>query len=368
MGSKWDGKTVGVDFDGVLHEHDHYVAVHGKVDTSLITELHRAGYAVAVITANNVGMVATTLRKNGVRVLADEKCQQGHWNGGKDGKLVLVTNRKVAAMMYVDDRAHRFEYGRDVKSVISELRYRYGFTSCESGKHWGPHGAAGVLPYVVVDGQVKVLLGKRSYRVSQGGTWGGFGGALEEGESPWEGAVRELGEEVTISFNAATDYHAVREVYEYRCKTCKWSYVTYLVELDGRQGVPGVVIKDKKETDLLSWVSVGSVDWYNLHPGFTSAWPVLAAYLRGQYPEETRYREPRGSSDPRTHLPYRQWWEEEEPDIFADEPDEDDPAKDQLGYDELADFLAEEYPGEFPVDPAELEQYLKDHPKLFPLT
>jgi hypothetical protein len=39
------------------------------------------------------------------------------------------------------------------------------FCPCPAGRHWGPRGAAGILPYAVArDGQVWVLLSHRSRR------------------------------------------------------------------------------------------------------------------------------------------------------------------------------------------------------------
>jgi hypothetical protein len=45
------------------------------------------------------------------------------------------------------------------------------FSPCPAGRHWGPRGAAGILPCAVArDGQAWVLLSHRSPHVQRGGT------------------------------------------------------------------------------------------------------------------------------------------------------------------------------------------------------
>ena len=71
------------------------------------------------------------------------------------------------------------------------------FCPCPAGRHWGPRGAAGILPCAVAhDGGVWVLLSHRSPHVQRGGTWSTFGGAIDAGESAWRAAVRETCEEI----------------------------------------------------------------------------------------------------------------------------------------------------------------------------
>ena len=65
-------------------------------------------------------------------------------------------------------------------------------TSDETGRFWGEEGA-GVV-FWCPDTR-NVLLAKRSQHVNEPGTWGTWGGALEEGESPEEAAKREAYEE-----------------------------------------------------------------------------------------------------------------------------------------------------------------------------
>ena len=71
---------------------------------------------------------------------------------------------------------------------------------CSDGHvRWGVYGAAGVV-FVVRDGdpttRPRLMLQKRSAFAHEGGTWSCAGGALDLGETPIEGALREAMEEV----------------------------------------------------------------------------------------------------------------------------------------------------------------------------
>ena len=77
---------------------------------------------------------------------------------------------------------------------------------CSDGHvRWGVYGAAGVV-FVVRDADAdarrtarpnpRLMLQKRSAFAHEGGTWSCAGGALDLGETPIEGALREAMEEV----------------------------------------------------------------------------------------------------------------------------------------------------------------------------
>jgi 8-oxo-dGTP pyrophosphatase MutT (NUDIX family) len=66
----------------------------------------------------------------------------------------------------------------------------YSNSSGES--FWGDKGA-GVLPLCTTTG--RILIAKRSSNVNEPGTWGTWGGKMEQGENPKETAQRELTEE-----------------------------------------------------------------------------------------------------------------------------------------------------------------------------
>lgn len=66
------------------------------------------------------------------------------------------------------------------------------FTNTKGGKFWGDQGA-GV--FVICTSTKRILVAMRSEFVNEPNTWGIIGGAIDEGETPEQGAKRELVEE-----------------------------------------------------------------------------------------------------------------------------------------------------------------------------
>lgn len=272
---------VAFDFDGVLSKGTRYHWPLDELDLSLIAGAHERGYAVAVMTCNDVTRVAGALRQRGLRVFADVRMTREFWS---DPEVVLVTNRKVAAKLYVDDRAVRYQYGQPASVVYDTLDEIEGFRPCPAGRHWGPYGGAGALPWTRFRGQLYVLLGQRSCHVQKPGTWSAFGGALDtRNEDTWAAAQRELGEEVDGLDYCVADWS---DYYAYQCPSCGWRYVTFLAEVlatdpgDDRDAwLPRARVGDRFETDRVRWVRVADVDALELHPGFAEAWPALRRSL-----------------------------------------------------------------------------------------
>lgn len=137
----------------------------------------------------------------------------------------------------------------------------------ESGeRYWGRFGAAGVLAF---DPERGVLLQHRVGWSHFGGTWGIPGGALHEGESARDGALREAQEEAGIPDGALRARFA--SVLDLRI----WSYTTVVADVVSSFEP---VISDP-ESLALEWVPVDEVDQRPLHPGFSAAWPALRALL-----------------------------------------------------------------------------------------
>ena len=146
-----------------------------------------------------------------------------------------------------------------------------GFVRCSDGHtRWGLFGAAGVVFVLRPEGTAAlVMLQKRSAWAHEGGTWSCAGGAIDEGESPYEAALREASEEVgEIPRNH-------RELGEYVfAPAADWNYTTMVLEVDHLFGA-----SVNFETDDVAWVPLDDVDRMSLHAGFAAAWPHLRAIV-----------------------------------------------------------------------------------------
>jgi len=141
-----------------------------------------------------------------------------------------------------------------------------GFIRCSDGHvRWGRFGAAGVLFVVDGDDGAHVMLQLRSGFAHEGGTWSCSGGALDFGESPLDGALREACEEVGIPEGPLTLLG--QYVFE---PADDWTYTTVVIGLESRFGD-----SQNFETDAVEWVHVDQVHKRPLHSGFAHAWPHL---------------------------------------------------------------------------------------------
>ena len=146
-----------------------------------------------------------------------------------------------------------------------------GFMQCSDGHvRWGVYGAAGVV-FVVHDahGEPLVMLQKRSAMAHEGGNWSCAGGALDLGETPYEGALREATEEVGPP--PGTPRLLGQYVFE---PATDWRYTTVVVEVDEPFGS-----SMNFETDEVDWFPLDYVEQLPLHFGFATAWPHLRAII-----------------------------------------------------------------------------------------
>jgi 8-oxo-dGTP diphosphatase len=121
-------------------------------------------------------------------------------------------------------------------------------TVADGGVRWGRYGAAGVLFRHVDGGGVTWLfLARRSAFCHRGGTWGVPGGALDDGEGPLEGALREFTEEIGTPPAAFT----VADVH--KDDHGGWSYWTIVVDVEEPFASPTSL---NWETDEVRWVRV----------------------------------------------------------------------------------------------------------------
>ncbi len=148
---------------------------------------------------------------------------------------------------------------------------------CSDGHvRWGVYGAAGVV-FVVddkADGPV-VMLQKRSAFAHEGGTWSCAGGALDEGETPYDGGLREASEEV----GNVPDNHRLLGEYIF-APASDWIYTTVVIGVSERFGS-----SMNFETDAVAWVPIDRVDELSLHAGFAAAWPHLRSIVQTACPQ-----------------------------------------------------------------------------------
>jgi 8-oxo-dGTP diphosphatase len=141
-----------------------------------------------------------------------------------------------------------------------------GWVECTcGGKHWGRHGAAGLL--LVRDRTV--LLQHRAPWVHNGDTWGIPGGARDSHESIVEAAAREAAEEVGIaidSFTPLTTHNVDHDLWEYNTVIARAHEDLSAHEMN-------------EESIQVEWVHIERVEEKNLHPSFEKAWPELKTLL-----------------------------------------------------------------------------------------
>ncbi|GAB2460627.1 8-oxo-dGTP pyrophosphatase MutT (NUDIX family) [Conyzicola lurida] len=137
----------------------------------------------------------------------------------------------------------------------------------DGSRFWGRYGAAGLLVWHPVAG---VLLQHRIAWSHHGGTWGLPGGALKEGESAVDGALREANEEAGVPADL------LEVLFSSVLELGFWRYTT--VATRAREEFLPVI--GDAESEALAWVALDEVENLELHPGFAAAWPELRSRLR----------------------------------------------------------------------------------------
>ena len=146
-----------------------------------------------------------------------------------------------------------------------------GWTRCAYGhRHWGLHGAAGLLLVAPAPGGPCVLLQHRAPWSHHGDTWGIPGGARARVESAVQAALREAAEETGVRAAQV----AVRD--EVVDDHGGWSYTTVVATAE--QPLEVSALDD--ESVALAWVPLADVELRPLHPGFAAGWAGHLATLR----------------------------------------------------------------------------------------
>jgi 8-oxo-dGTP diphosphatase len=139
-----------------------------------------------------------------------------------------------------------------------------GFVTLADGtRRWGRFGAAGVLVRCANgdDGSWSYFLARRSEWCHQGGCWAIPGGALNDGESPIDGALREFAEEIGVVLHQ--DGFTVVDVHE--DDHGGWSYWTVVVDVPRRFAAPPPVNWETAET---AWFTGDELDALDLLEAF----------------------------------------------------------------------------------------------------
>jgi 8-oxo-dGTP diphosphatase len=146
-----------------------------------------------------------------------------------------------------------------------------GWVRCRCGqRHWGRHGAAGLLLLRRTSGFPELLLQLRAGWTHQGGSWGLPGGALDSHEDVVAAALREAGEEVGLDpAEVAVVGSAVGVDH------VDWRYIYVIASADGTVGVR----LQGDESEEIRWVALDDVGALPLHPALATSWPALHARL-----------------------------------------------------------------------------------------
>lgn len=116
--------------------------------------------------------------------------------------------------------------------------------------------------YVEVNGKILIL--ERSYTESEGKTWGVPGGKIEPGETPLQGAIRELFEETNIKI-LPSQFQEIGKLY---ITKPKGSYIYHMFHVGVRE-MPLVSLNSEHISYL--WIAIDNIDQLPLIGGAKEA-------------------------------------------------------------------------------------------------
>jgi ADP-ribose pyrophosphatase YjhB (NUDIX family) len=175
---------------------------------------------------------------------------------------ISVTLIFVYRLLHLPGQHNQKEHGSWAKSG----NYHHAGSNTDAGvaiqKTYGEHGAAGLLitHKNPITRRRKYLVQTRGPGVQHPGTVSTIGGALNKGETPWQGAVREAREEEGIKLPKGS------KVISKSVATPKpgWQYTTYTVNVKKKP----TTVSRAAESQGTKWVTQRQLEQMNLHPGF----------------------------------------------------------------------------------------------------
>lgn len=192
----------------------------------------------------------------------------GSYNGGG-----WNSTYPASTLPYVDYKKKYFdeakETGKPVSVSMGSAKSGDGYVYFPDGtRRWGVYGASGVmLRHIDGQGTERFFLAQRGGSVDGGnGQWAIPGGALDQGETALQGAMREFREEIK------TDT-AVTVIGEHRDEVDEaWAYTSVVAD------VPEMFTPPEKldwETKAVGWFTRQEIAGLPKHPGFESTLPFL---------------------------------------------------------------------------------------------
>jgi hypothetical protein len=114
---------VAFDWDGVLHKcRSYHPGPFADIDLSPVRMALANGWRVQIMTANDdMPGIATALRAAGIKAFVDHGLRYRDWDGGRDGQVVIISQRKMWTDFLVDDRAICYFYGTGTERLMAVL-------------------------------------------------------------------------------------------------------------------------------------------------------------------------------------------------------------------------------------------------------